>query len=486
MAAVDVESLTITYGNVTAVDVLSFQAEAGEVTCVLGPNGAGKTSTVEALEGLRRPASGRLAVMGLDPQVDHRSLTERMGVMLQEGGIHPAVRAGEALRHAAALYRNPIDARELIDRLGLTGLERRTYRQLSGGEQRRLALALALVGRPQVAFLDEPTAGVDPAGRQVIRQVVADLRNDGVAVLLTTHDLDEAERVADRVVIVVEGRLVAAGTVDELTRSTSGDEQVRFRAPAGLDRESLALRLDGASIVETAPGDYVVAIEPTPRAVAAITAWLADHDLRLADLRAGRQRLEDVYLRLTAPAAAASRRDATEPSPGPPAGRSTERLAAQPDEGLDAPDPEVADGADEPKDVGASAEPEASARPEARDGADAPSPRPSTPASPTPTPTSAAPAPPASPHDTDRTAPTPLDHPDDPDDPAPAPPASPDDAGLTAATFEAFWGRRRLDSGSDEAGSTDWADWVGEADEADEAPAPGSRGRSGRGRKGRR
>ncbi|HEX6567572.1 MAG TPA: ATP-binding cassette domain-containing protein [Acidimicrobiales bacterium] len=300
MAAVDVESLTVTYGDVVAVDELSFRAEAGEVTCVLGPNGAGKTSTVEALEGLRRPAAGRLSVIGLDPRTDHRALTERIGVMLQDGGIHPAVRVHEALRHAAALYRNPLDPGTLVDRLGLAGLERRTFRQLSGGEQRRLALALALVGRPQVAFLDEPTAGIDPAGRQVIRQVIADLRREGVTVVLTTHDLDEAERVADRVVIVVGGRLIASGTVEDLTRTSGDDENVRFRAPAGLDRASLAGHLGGATVTETAPGDYAVAAAPTPQTVAAITAWLAEHDLPLADLRAGRQRLEDVYLRLTA------------------------------------------------------------------------------------------------------------------------------------------------------------------------------------------
>ncbi|HEX6165861.1 MAG TPA: ABC transporter ATP-binding protein [Acidimicrobiales bacterium] len=300
MAAVEVESLTVTYGTVVAVDDLSFQADAGEVTCVLGPNGAGKTSTVESLEGLRRPTGGRLSVIGLDPRTQHRALTERMGVMLQEGGLHPAVRVGEALRHAAALYRRPVGPGTLVDRLGLAGLERRTIRRLSGGERRRLALALALVGRPQVVFLDEPTAGVDPGGRQAIRQVVADLRGDGVTVVMTTHDLDEAERVADRIVIIVGGRLVAAGSVDDLTRATSDDEHVRFRAPAGLDRAALSRHLEGAEVAETAPGEYAVATAPTPRAVAAITAWLAEHDLPLADLRAGRQRLEDVYLRLTA------------------------------------------------------------------------------------------------------------------------------------------------------------------------------------------
>ena len=358
MPAVEVESLTISYGKVTAVDGLSFTAEAGEVTCLLGPNGAGKTSTVEALEGLRRPTSGRLSVVGLDPRTQHRSLTPRIGVMLQEGGIHPAVRVREALRHAAALYPDPVDVGALLDRLGLAGLERRTYRQLSGGEQRRLALALALVGRPQVAFLDEPTSGVDPAGRQVIRQVVADLRNDGVTVILTTHDLDEAERIADRVVIILDGHLVALGTVDDLTRSSGSDEQVRFRAPAGLDRGSLAAHLDGADVTETAPGEYAVALPPSPRTVAAITAWLAEHDLPLADLRAGRQRLEDVYLRLTADGAprqtssppassGAGSGSTTEGEPGPMATSAPTSAATGADEADDAV-PEAA-GPDEPE-----------------------------------------------------------------------------------------------------------------------------------------
>ena len=300
MAAVEVEGLTITYGDVTAVADLTFHAEAGQVTCVLGPNGAGKTSTIEALEGIRHPDAGRLSVVGLDPRADHRSLTERIGVMLQEGGVHPALRPPEVLRHAAALYARPLDPGALLGRLGLAGLERRTYRQLSGGEQRRLALALALVGRPQVAFLDEPTAGVDPAGRQVIRQVVADLRNDGVTVVLTTHDLDEAERVADRVVIVDHGRLVADGTVAELVGGEGAGDRLRFGAPPGIDVAALGEHLGGVAVTEAAPGEYEVAAPPAPATVAAVTAWLAEHSLPLADLRAGRQRLEDVFLRLTA------------------------------------------------------------------------------------------------------------------------------------------------------------------------------------------
>jgi ABC-2 type transport system ATP-binding protein len=299
MSAIEVEGLTVAYRDVVAVDDLSFTAEAGEVTCVLGPTGAGKTSTIESLEGLRRPALGRLSVIGLDPRADHRSLVERMGVMLQEGGVHPGVRALEALRHAAALYAESLHPQELLERLGLGGLERRTYRQLSGGQQRRLALALALVGRPQVAFLDEPTTGVDPAGRRIIRQVIAELRSEGVTVLLTTHDLDEAERVADRVVIIDRARLVAEGPLDEVMRGPGAGETVRFAAPPGIDTQALGERLDGAAVAETGPGEYEVAAAPTPATVAAITAWLAERDLPLADLRAGRKRLEDVFLRLT-------------------------------------------------------------------------------------------------------------------------------------------------------------------------------------------
>jgi ABC-2 type transport system ATP-binding protein len=311
MAAIEVSSLTVRYGDVVAVDGLSFTAEAGRVTCVLGPNGAGKTSTIECLEGLRRPTSGRLSVLGLDPAghgarhgADHRRLAERIGVMLQEGGVQPAIRPLEALRHAAGLYPSAADPGALLERLGLAGLERRTWRQLSGGEQRRLALALALVGRPQVAFLDEPTAGVDVAGRQTIRSVVGDLRDDGVTVLLTTHDLDEAERVADDVVIVDRGRLIARGTLSELVGAPGAGDRVRFSAPPGLDAAALAAHLDGAAVVETAPGSYEVAAAPTPATVAALTAWLAERDLPLADLHAGRQRLEDVFLRLTSEASA--------------------------------------------------------------------------------------------------------------------------------------------------------------------------------------
>jgi ABC-2 type transport system ATP-binding protein len=304
MAAVEVDGLTVRYGDVVAVDGASWTAQAGQITAVLGVNGAGKTTTVEVLEGFRRPDEGRTEVLGLDPIADHGALTHRVGVMLQTGGVGPGVRALEVVRHAAALYDHPLDPRELLERVGLTGKERRTWRQLSGGEQRRLALALALVGRPQVAFLDEPASGVDPQGRLALRSVVAGLRDDGVTVVLTTHDLDEAEKLADHVVILDRGTVVAAGAPAELM-SAAPVEEVRFGARPGLDVASLGARI-GAAVREPSAGEYLIAAAGSPALVAALTAWLAERDLPLADLHAGRQRLEDVFLRLVAEPAASA------------------------------------------------------------------------------------------------------------------------------------------------------------------------------------
>ena len=293
---VEVEDLVIRYGARTAVDGISFAVGAGEVVALLGPNGAGKTSTVEALEGYRRPSAGRVRVLGLDPVADAAALIPRIGVMLQAGGVYPGIRPVEAMHLFASYYADPADPDALLERVGLGRVSRSTWRQLSGGEQQRLSLALALVGRPEVAFLDEPTAGVDPGGRQVVRRLVAELRDQGVAVLLTTHELEEAERCADRVLIVDHGKVVAAGTPAELM--TSGGGEIRFGAPRGLDTSALGADL-GAPVVEASPGEYVVGAPPSPTTVAALTTWLARHDVALADLRAGRQSLEDVFLRLT-------------------------------------------------------------------------------------------------------------------------------------------------------------------------------------------
>ena len=297
MPAVVVDQLVVRYGVVVAVDGLSFEASSGEVTVLLGPNGAGKTSTIECLEGYLSPTSGTVSIEDLDPAADHAELSRRVGVMLQNGGVYTAIRPPEVLRLFASYYDNPRDPDELLELVGLGHRRRSSWRSLSGGEQQRLSLALAIIGRPTVAFLDEPTAGVDLQGKQLIRALVSDLRSDGVAVVLTTHDLDEAEVLADRIVIIDAGRVVADGSPAELL--TAGDSgQFTFRATAGLDVDSISMSV-GIPVVERAPGQYLVAATPTPSSVAALTWWMADHDELLGDLQAGRQRLDDVFMRLT-------------------------------------------------------------------------------------------------------------------------------------------------------------------------------------------
>jgi ABC-2 type transport system ATP-binding protein len=321
--AIVVDDLTVRYGDHVAVDQLSFTVPTGTIVALLGPNGAGKTTTVETLEGFRRPDGGTVRVLGLDPIADHVELTRRIGVMLQKGGVYTAIRPPEVLRLFAAYYDDAADPAELLERVGLVEQRRTAFRHLSGGEQQRLSLALALVGRPEVAFLDEPTAGIDPAGRQLIRQVIADLRADGVTVLVTTHDLDEAERLADQVVIVDHGRILAAGSPAELTRADDVEE-IRFGAAPGLDVAGLAAAVR-ATVTEPAPGEYRVEAPSTPKNVAALTAWLAEHDLPLLDLRAGRASLQDVFLRLTAEAAADTAGAADAGSDGGRGGRGRRR-----------------------------------------------------------------------------------------------------------------------------------------------------------------
>jgi ABC-2 type transport system ATP-binding protein len=298
--AVEVSGLTVRYGGAAtpAVDALDLHAVAGEVLVVLGPNGAGKTSTVESIEGYRRPSAGRVRVLGLDPWADHAALTARMGVMLQRGGVYPMLGPRRVLDLFASYYPEPRTTDELLDLAGLRRVAATPWRHLSGGEQQRLSLALALVGRPSVAFLDEPTAGVDPEGRLAVRAVVAALKEQGVCVVLTTHELGEAERMADRIVILAAGRVVLEGTPLELARAASGAGPViTFGAPAGLDTGALAVAVGGGVVAaETAPGRYRVEGDAagTPAATAAIATFLAEQGAALTDLVAGRT-LEDVY-----------------------------------------------------------------------------------------------------------------------------------------------------------------------------------------------
>ncbi|MET9272278.1 ABC transporter ATP-binding protein [Kribbella sp. NPDC003557] len=216
--AVEIDNLVVRYGEKTAVDGLSLTVAAGAVTAVLGPNGAGKTTTVETCEGFRRPDSGSVRVLGLDPLADHDELMPKIGVMLQEGGAWSGVRAVEMLRYVATLHTHPLDIPALVERLDLGSCGRTPYRRLSGGQKQRLSFALAIVGRPEIAFLDEPTTGLDPHGRREIWQLIRDLRDDGVTVVLTTHAMDEAEQLSDQVHVVSAGKVIASGTPDSLTQ----------------------------------------------------------------------------------------------------------------------------------------------------------------------------------------------------------------------------------------------------------------------------
>ena len=319
MPAVEVSGLTVRYGppgTPPAVDGLDLAAEPGEVLVVLGPNGAGKTSTVETLEGYRRPVAGDVEVLGLDPVADHAALTGRIGVMLQRGGVYPMLGPRRALDLFGRYYDDPVPTDELLDLVGLRAVAFTSFRHLSGGEQQRLSLALALVGRPEVAFLDEPTAGVDPEGRIAVRAVVADLRRRGVCVLLTTHELSEAEKMADRIVILSAGRVVLDGTPRALTAAAgaggagaAGAAVVSFGAPPGLDTGALAAAVGpGTEARETAAGRYRVVAGPGlagPAVTVAVASFLAERGAALTDLVAGKT-LEDVYFEAVGAAAAES------------------------------------------------------------------------------------------------------------------------------------------------------------------------------------
>jgi ABC-2 type transport system ATP-binding protein len=300
MPAIEVERLEKRYGSTVAVADLSFSVSTGEVFGLLGPNGAGKTTTVEILEGYRRPDSGRVLVLGLDPEADGAALRSRMGVMLQEGGLAPGMKAIEALRLFAAFYAGAEDPDELLERVGLADRRTTLVRRLSGGQRQRLSLALALVGRPDLVFLDEPTAGMDPHARATTWELVRALRDRGVTVVLTTHAMDEAEQLCDRVAIVDHGRLVTCGSPFELTNGVV--DELRFSATPGLEVRELAraLAADAALVTEPRPGEYRIALEATPALVADLAVWLRDRDVRLGDLRAGRRSLEEIFLRLTA------------------------------------------------------------------------------------------------------------------------------------------------------------------------------------------
>ncbi|GAA1368999.1 ABC transporter ATP-binding protein [Streptomyces beijiangensis] len=297
--AVEVRGLVKRYGSKTAVNGLDLSVATGTVTAVLGPNGAGKTTTVETCEGYRRADAGTVRVLGLDPVADAAKLRPRIGVMLQSGGVYSGARAEEMLRHMAKLHAHPLDVDALIERLGLESCGRTAYRRLSGGQQQRLSLAMAVIGRPELVFLDEPTAGLDPQARRSTWDLVRELRTDGVTVVLTTHFMDEAEQLADDVAIFDAGRVIAQGTPEALCRG-GAENTLRFTGRPGLDLGSLLKALpDGSAAAELTSGAYRITGHIDPQLLATVTSWCAQHGVMPDGIAVERHTLEDVYLELT-------------------------------------------------------------------------------------------------------------------------------------------------------------------------------------------
>ena len=300
--AVAVDGLVMRYADKVAVDDLSLTVERDTITAVLGPNGAGKTTTLETCAGYRKPQRGAVSVLGLDPVRDRADLLPRIGVMLQGGGAWSGVRAMEMLNHVAKLHAHPLDTDLLAERLGLGDCGRTPYRRLSGGQQQRLGLAMAVVGRPELVFVDEPTAGMDPQSRRTTWELLEELRANGVTVVLTTHYMDEAERLADRIHIIDHGRLVASGTPLELTR---GGKSATIRlvvtrpfppgAPdslrAALGADTEVTQLDERSLLVTGPADAST--------LARVSRWCEENDVLPESLTLGQRNLEDVFLKLT-------------------------------------------------------------------------------------------------------------------------------------------------------------------------------------------
>jgi ABC-2 type transport system ATP-binding protein len=297
-AAVAVAGLVKRYGGRAVVDGLSFAVPAGAICALLGPNGAGKTTTVECLEGFRRPDAGEVRVLGLDPVRDRDALLPRLGVMLQEGGAYQAATPREVLRLYARFHARPADVEELLAQVGLTEAAGQRVRTLSGGQRQRLNLALALVGRPEVALLDEPTAGMDLQARHATWELLRGLRAAGTTVLLTTHLIQEAERLADLVAVIDAGRLLALDSPAALLAS-SGPRRVLVTTPAAVDAAALGAAL-GAPVTAEGAGRYVV--DAGAEAIPAISAWFAARHLPLTGVTAGSGGLEEVFLRLTSAA----------------------------------------------------------------------------------------------------------------------------------------------------------------------------------------
>jgi len=292
---IDVADLTKSYGDVQAVRGISFSVEPGECLAVLGPNGAGKTTTVEILEGYRTRDSGRVSVLGMDPAHGGTELRQRIGIVLQECGVDPYLTVSEVLDMHAGYYVEPLAVGDVIDIVGLGEKATARVKTLSGGQKRRLDVALGLIPDPELLFLDEPTTGFDPTARRQAWDMIGNLSRMGKTVLLTTHYMDEAQALADRVIVIAAGRIVAEGTPDSIGGRADADAQIRFQLPTGIaaDQLPLAAEPDGDGLV-------VVTTSTPTAALQRLTTWALAHGGELRQLSVTRPSLDDIYVALTA------------------------------------------------------------------------------------------------------------------------------------------------------------------------------------------
>jgi ABC-2 type transport system ATP-binding protein len=298
--AVTVKDLTKNYGSFPAVKGIDFEIHAGEVFGLLGPNGAGKTTTVEILEGLRPRSGGDVSVLGIDPARDSRRLKDRIGVCLQATHLADKITVSEAVRLFASLYSRQVDGQALLKRLQLWEKRNSLYSKLSGGQKQRLALALALVNDPQILFLDEPSTGLDPQARHEVHQLVQEWRAERRTILLTTHYIEEAERLCDRVAIIDEGRIIAMGTPEEVQARTVGTSHIEIRVSPPLAEGRTPVLNDADHLKVSADRrDVTVSARHPARTLVELIKWVDQEGLELIDVQLRRPSLEDVFIELT-------------------------------------------------------------------------------------------------------------------------------------------------------------------------------------------
>jgi len=296
MPVIEVDNLVKRYDDVPVVDGVSFTVEKGEIFAILGPNGAGKTTTVESIAGLRQPDGGRISVLGLDPQHDAAEMRERLGVQLQESSLPDRIKVWEALDLYSSFYRNPAHWPDLLDQLGLTEKRDTKYAKLSGGQKQRLSIALALVGNPEIAILDELTMGLDPQARRDTWVLVEELRDRGVTIVLVTHFMEEAERLADRVALIDSGKLVALDTPARLVARADDEQRIRFRPSTPIDESELAALSEVAGVSRV--GEQVL-VTGVGNVLHSVTAYLARNQVIAYELRVEQVTLDDAFVALT-------------------------------------------------------------------------------------------------------------------------------------------------------------------------------------------